>query len=131
TTSDSGPNSDGCNPESCERVVIRRCTFASGDDDIALKSGRDEDGRRLAAPCRNVVVLGCQAEGPYGFLACGSEQSGGVENVYAFRNRSYGFGFRAALLRKLYFRRWGCWWLVYLSGLQGRCRPSPSVGTIS
>ncbi|TMB13522.1 MAG: hypothetical protein E6J66_02885, partial [Deltaproteobacteria bacterium] len=120
TTSDSGPNSDGCNPESCERVVIRRCTFASGDDDIALKSGRDEDGRRLAAPCRNVVVLGCQAEGPYGFLACGSEQSGGVENVYAFGNRAYGFGVGAALWLKSNTRRGGYTRNVNLSGFQGR-----------
>ena len=131
TTSDSGPNSDGCNPESCERVVIRRCTFASGDDDIALKSGRDEDGRRLAAPCRNVVVLGCQAEGPYGFLACGSEQSGGIENVYAFGNRAYGFGVGAALWLKSNTRRGGYTRNVNLSGFQGPVRRAVAVATMS
>src|SRR5207237_592624 len=91
-TGDSGPNSDACDPESCDRVVIRRCTLASGDDNIALKSGRDEDGRRLSVPCRNVVIVGCQAEGRYGFLNCGSEQTGGIETVYAFANRSFGAG---------------------------------------
>ena len=131
TTSDSGPNSDGCSPESCDRVVIRRCTFASGDDDIALKSGRDEDGRRLAAPCRNVVVLGCQAEGPYGFLACGSEESGGVENVYAFGNRAYGFGVGAALWLKSNTRRGGYTRNVNLSGFQGRIRRAVAIATMS
>jgi polygalacturonase len=120
TTSDSGPNSDGCNPESCERVVIRRCTFASGDDDIALKSGRDEDGRRLAAPCRNVVIVGCQAEGPYGFLASGSEQGGGVENVYAFGNHTFGSGVGSALWLKSNSRCGGFTRNVNLSGFQGR-----------
>lgn len=131
TTSDSGPNSDGCNPESCERVVIRRCTFASGDDDIALKSGRDEDGRRLAAPCRNVVVLGCQAEGPYGFLACGSEQSGGIENVYALGNRAFGTGVGAALWLKSNTRRGGYTRNINLSGFQGRVRRAVAVATMS
>jgi hypothetical protein len=107
TTARSGSNSDACDPESCDRVVIRRCTFASGDDDIALKSGRDEDGRRLAMPCRNVVILGCQVEGSYAFIACGSEQSGGIENVYAFANRAYGRGVLNALFIKSSSRRGG------------------------
>jgi polygalacturonase len=107
TTSVSGANSDGCDPESCDRVVIRGCTLASGDDNIALKSGRDEDGRRLGAPCRNVVVLGCQAEGRFGFLCCGSEMTGGIENVFAYRNRSYGRGIGSILWVKSNTRRGG------------------------
>jgi len=107
TTSVSGANSDGCDPESCDRVVIRGCTLASGDDNIALKSGRDADGRRLAAPCRNVVILGCQAEGRFGFLCCGSELTGGIENVFAYRNRSYGRGIGSILWVKSNTRRGG------------------------
>ena len=107
TTSVSGANSDGCNPESCDRVVIRGCTLGSGDDSVALKSGRDEDGRRLAVPCRNVVILGCQAEGRFGFLSCGSELSGGIENVFAYRNRSYGRGIGSILWVKSNTRRGG------------------------
>jgi polygalacturonase len=131
TTSDSGPNSDGCNPESCDRVVIKRCSFASGDDDIALKSGRDEDGRRLAAPCRNVVIVGCQAEGPYGFLACGSEQGGGVENVYAFGNHAFGHGVGSALWLKSNSRCGGYTRNVNLSGFQGRVRGAVAFATMS
>ncbi len=107
TTSVSGANSDGCDPESCDRVVVRGCTLASGDDDIALKSGRDADGRRLAVPCRNVVIVGCQGEGRFGFLSCGSELTGGIENVYAYRNRSYGRGIGSVLWVKSNTRRGG------------------------
>jgi polygalacturonase len=107
TTSVSGANSDGCDPESCDRVVIRGCTLASGDDNIALKSGRDTDGRRLGVPCRNVLILGCQAEGRFGFLCCGSELTGGIENVFAYRNRSYGRGIGSILWVKSNTRRGG------------------------
>ena len=107
TTSVSGANSDGCDPESCDRVVISGCTLASGDDNIALKSGRDADGRRLAIPCRNVVIVGCQAEGRFGFLCCGSELTGGIENVFAYRNRSYGRGIGSVLWVKSNTRRGG------------------------
>src|SRR5262249_22694186 len=51
-----GPNNDGCDPESCRDVLIERCTFDTGDDCIALKSGRNQDGRRLHAPIENVVI---------------------------------------------------------------------------
>ena len=131
TTRDSGPNSDGCNPESCDGVVIRRCSFASGDDNIALKSGRDEDGRRIAVPCRNVVIVGCQAEGRFGFVACGSEQSGGIENVYAFANRTFGGGVGHALWIKSNPRRGGFTRNVNMSGFTGRVRDTVAVLTMS
>ena len=41
-----GPNGDGCDPESCKNVLIENCTFDTGDDCIAIKSGRNEDGRK-------------------------------------------------------------------------------------
>ena len=40
-----GYNNDGCDPESCRNVLIEDCDFDTGDDCIAIKSGRDEDGR--------------------------------------------------------------------------------------
>src|SRR5208337_1342157 len=51
-----GPNNDGCDPESCSGVLIQNCTFDTGDDCIAVKSGRNGDGRRVATPCENVVI---------------------------------------------------------------------------
>jgi polygalacturonase len=107
STTVAGPNTDGCDPESCRRVVIHRCTLASGDDNIAIKSGRDEDGRRLSSPCEDIVIMNCQAEGRYGFICLGSEQSGGIRNIYAFNNWIYGRGVGWALWIKSNSRRGG------------------------
>jgi polygalacturonase len=107
TTSGGGPNTDACDPESCERVVIRQCSLPSGDDNVALKSGRDADGRRVGAPCRDVVVMNCQAEGRFGFLTLGSELTGGIENVYAHNLWTYGRGVARALWIKSNSRRGG------------------------
>ena len=46
TVDSHGPNNDGCDPESCRDVLIEKCTFDTGDDCIAIKSGRNADGRR-------------------------------------------------------------------------------------
>lgn len=54
-----GYNNDGCNPESCKNVLIKDCFFDTGDDCIAIKSGRSADGRRINVPSENIVVLGC------------------------------------------------------------------------
>jgi polygalacturonase len=53
-----------------------------GDDDICLKSGKDEDGRRRAIPTENVVVTKCVVYKGHGGFVVGSEMSGGVKNVY-------------------------------------------------
>lgn len=50
TINSTGPNNDGCDPESCADVLIEDCSFNTGDDCIAIKSGRNADGRRLHAP---------------------------------------------------------------------------------
>jgi len=78
-----GPNSDGCNPESCNRVLIENCRFNTGDDCIAIKSGRNADGRRLATPSRNIVIDNCEMQAGHGGVVIGSEISGGVSNVFA------------------------------------------------
>jgi polygalacturonase len=108
TTTVAGANSDGCDPESCQRVVIKHSTLASGDDNVAIKSGRDDDGRRrIGAPCRDLVIMNCQAEGRFGFITCGSELTGGIENVYAFNNWTYGQGVGSVLWVKSNSRRGG------------------------
>ena len=78
-----GPNTDGCNPESCTDVLIEDCHFVTGDDCIAIKSGRNDDGRRLAAPSQNIVIRRCHMEDGHGGITLGSEISGGVRNVFA------------------------------------------------
>lgn len=79
----SGPNTDGCDPESCSDVLIENCFFNTGDDCIAIKSGRNDDGRRVNVPSQNIVIQGCHMKNGHGGVTIGSEISGGVHNVYA------------------------------------------------
>ena len=78
-----GPNNDGCDPESCSDVLIKGCTFDTGDDCIAIKSGRNADGRRLKAPTENIIVQDCVMKDGHGGITVGSEISGGVRNLFA------------------------------------------------
>jgi len=82
-TEQTGPNADGCDPESCRDVLIRDCTFNTGDDCIAIKSGRNNDGRRVAIPSENIVIQNCQMRDGHGGITIGSEISAGVRNVFA------------------------------------------------
>jgi len=77
-----GPNNDGCNPESCENVLISNCFFNTGDDCIAIKSGRNNDGRRIGIPSENIVIKNCRMEEGHGGIVMGSEISGGVKNIF-------------------------------------------------
>jgi polygalacturonase len=83
TINSDGPNSDGCDPESCKNVLIKDCYFNTGDDCIAIKSGRNEDGRRINVPSENIVIQGCTMANGHGGVVIGSEISGGVRNVFA------------------------------------------------
>ncbi|MBD5780573.1 glycoside hydrolase family 28 protein [Pelagicoccus sp. NFK12] len=77
-----GPNNDGCNPESCKDVLIEDCHFDTGDDCIAIKSGRNNDGRRVNVPSENIIVRNCKMVEGHGGVVIGSEISGGVRNVF-------------------------------------------------
>lgn len=78
-----GPNNDGCDPESCSDVLIEGCEFDTGDDCIAIKSGRNADGRRLNTPTQNIIVRNCRMKDGHGGITVGSEISGGVKNLFA------------------------------------------------
>jgi polygalacturonase len=82
-----GPNNDGCDPESSRDVLIERCMFDTGDDCIAIKSGRNADGRRIIVPSEDIIVRDCEMRDGHGGVTIGSEISGGVRHVYAERNR--------------------------------------------
>ena len=77
-----GPNGDGCDPESCKNVLIERCYFDTGDDCIAIKSGRNFDGRRWNIPSENIVVRNCRMKNGHGGVVIGSEISGGYRNLF-------------------------------------------------
>jgi polygalacturonase len=83
TVNSNGPNTDGCDPESCNYVVIDGVTFNAGDDCIAIKSGRNTDGRRVNTPSQNIVIQNCSFAAGHGGVTIGSEMTGGVRNVYA------------------------------------------------
>jgi polygalacturonase len=78
-----GPNNDGCNPESCRDVLIEGCYFDTGDDCIAIKSGRNNDGRRVNVPTENVVIRNCKMSDGHGGVVIGSEMTGGARSVFA------------------------------------------------
>jgi unsaturated rhamnogalacturonyl hydrolase len=77
-----GVNNDGFDPESCRDVLVDNCTFDTGDDCIAIKSGRNNDGRRIAARMENMIVRGCHMNGGHAGVAIGSETSAGCRNIF-------------------------------------------------
>jgi polygalacturonase len=77
-----GPNNDGCDPELSTDVLIEDSLFDTGDDCIALKSGRNADGRRLATPVERVVVRRCTMKAGHGGVTIGSEISGGARDIF-------------------------------------------------
>ena len=110
-----GPNNDGCDPESCKDVLIKDCYFDTGDDCIAVKSGRNGDGRRLHTPTENIIIQGCEMKDGHGGVTVGSEISGGVRNLFAedcrmdsvnldHALRVKNNAMRGGLLENLYFR---------------------------
>ena len=76
------PNNDGCDPESTSNVLIENCIFRTGDDAVAIKAGRDTDGRMTGRPSENIVVRNCSFFSECNGLCIGSEMSGGTSNVY-------------------------------------------------
>ena len=78
-----GPNNDGCDPESCKDVLIDNCFFDTGDDCIAIKAGRNNDGRRINVPTENIIIRNCTMKDGHGGITVGSEISGGVRNLFA------------------------------------------------
>ena len=82
-----GPNGDGCDPESCDGVLIENCYFNTGDDCIAIKSGRNNDGRLWGKPSENIIIRNCEMKNGHGGVVIGSEISGGCRNVFAENNK--------------------------------------------
>jgi polygalacturonase len=83
-----GPNNDGFDPESCDTVLVDGCVFNTGDDCIAIKSGKNRDTQY--GPTRDVVIQNCVMNSGHGGVTLGSEMAAGIEHVYVqkveFRN---------------------------------------------
>lgn len=79
-------NNDGIDIDSSYRVLVENCTFRTGDDSIAIKSGRDRDGRSIGKPSEEVVIRDCvMNEVKSAAIALGSEMSGGIRKVFVDR----------------------------------------------
>ena len=68
-------------------MLIEDCLFDTGDDCIALKSGRNADGRRVNVAVEDVVIRNCEMKEGHGGITIGSEISGGARNVFAEKCR--------------------------------------------
>ncbi len=77
-----GPNNDGFDPESCRDILVEDTFFDTGDDCIAIKSGRNGDGRRVNVPTENMVIRRCVMKDGHGGVVLGSECSGGIRNIF-------------------------------------------------
>ncbi len=76
-----GPNNDGIDPDMCENVLIENCVIDAGDDNIAIKSGRDEEAWKIGIPSKNIIIRNCRSLSGHGGFVIGSEMSAGVQNV--------------------------------------------------
>jgi hypothetical protein len=81
TFNTTGANSDGIDADSCQRVVIDGCTFTTGDDSIAIKSGKGREGVQVGRPCEDLLITNCVFIKGYTSIALGSELSGGIRRV--------------------------------------------------
>ena len=115
-----GPNNDGCDPESCRDVLIERCVFDTGDDCIAIKSGRNADGRRVNVPSENIIVRDCEMRDGHGGVTIGSEISGGVRHVFAERCQMDSPKLDRALRLKNNAMRGGVLEHIYMRDVTGR-----------
>lgn len=73
-------NGDGVDPDSCSHVRIFNTLIASQDDCIAIKSGRNEEGRRVGIASEYIRITNCRFKSGFG-VAIGSEMAGSVRNV--------------------------------------------------
>lgn len=102
-----GPNNDGCNPDSSTDVLIDSCLFDVGDDCIAIKSGRNDDGRRVARPSENIIVRNSTMKDGHAGVAIGSEISAGGRNIFIENNKMSSPNLDRALRIKSNARRGG------------------------
>ncbi len=109
-----GPNNDGCNPDSSTDVLIENCLFDVGDDCIAIKSGRNDDGRRVGKASENIVIRNSTMKDGHGGVSIGSEISGSCRNVFIENNRMDSPNLDRALRLKSNARRGGVIENVYM-----------------
>ncbi len=100
-------NGDGWDPDSSANCTIFNSVFNTGDDCVAIKSGKNPEGNEIGRASENIKVIGCKSSGGLG-LAVGSEMSGGVDGVYVrdcvLSNTRYGIELKANKVRGGYIK---------------------------
>ncbi|MGG5485525.1 glycoside hydrolase family 28 protein [Gaetbulibacter sp. PBL-D1] len=92
-------NNDGLDIEQSKNVLIENVTFNNADDNIAIKAGRDNDGRNTSeTPSKNIIIRNNNFKGLHA-IVIGSEMSAGVENVYAYDNKAVAYVKRGIYLK--------------------------------
>lgn len=92
-------NNDGIDPEYAKDVLIENVTFNNGDDNVAIKAGRDHEGRaNTATPSENIIIRNCNFKGLHG-VVIGSEMSAGVQNVFVENCKTVGYLKRGIYLK--------------------------------
>jgi len=91
-------NNDGIDPEHSKNVLIENINFDNGDDNVAIKSGRDNEGRATNMPSENIIIRNCRFKGLHG-VVIGSEMSSGVRNIFIENCVSRGFCKRGIFLK--------------------------------
>lgn len=81
-------NNDGIDPEYTRNLLIENIEFNNGDDNVAIKCGRDNDGWNTNRPSENIIIRNCKFKGLHG-VVLGSEMSSGVQNIF-IENCTYG-----------------------------------------
>lgn len=92
-------NNDGIDPEYAKDVLIENVNFDNGDDNVAIKAGRDHEGRaNTATPSENIIIRNCNFKGLHG-VVIGSEMSAGVQNVFVENCNTNGYLKRGIYLK--------------------------------
>ena len=73
-------NGDGWDPDSSKNCTLFGCEFFTGDDSVAVKSGKNPEGNIINITCENIRIFDCVSRLGHG-IAIGSEMSGGVKDV--------------------------------------------------
>ncbi len=130
-------NNDGIDPESSRNILIENIIFDNHDDNVAIKAGRDKEGRdgalvkgteiegipsyyinngRIGGATENIIVRNCVFKGHYGFC-CGSELSGGIKNIYVLDNFAP-MAVKMGIFMKSSRKRGGVVENIYINNLQ-------------
>ena len=80
-----GPSTDGIGVDSSSDVLVENADIECNDDAVVMKAGRDADGLRVNRPTENVVVRDITVRDGAAGITFGSETSGGIRHVEAYR----------------------------------------------